>query len=236
MKGLILAAGLGKRLRPITESIPKALISVGGKPLITYPLLKLKKAGIKTIGIVIRPEDYSKFKSRLRFSGLKIEYIFQKLPQGTAKALECAKDFISDNKFLLCWCDFLSPFDYKKLIEEHLNFKPTATILINKEKDPSGSAQVLFKCPYITKIVEKPSKQFSLWGSTGLLALEPEVFSIIPKIKPSAQGEYHVADVLQYLIDQGKKVRFVKLDTWRINVNTFEDLKLAEFKITIEKL
>lgn len=228
MKGLILAAGLGKRLRPITESIPKALISVGGKPLIAYPLLKLKEAGIENVGIVIRPEDYSKFKSSLKFFGLKIEYIFQKIPQGTAKALECAKDFISEDNFLLCWCDFLSPFDYKKLIKEHLKFKPTATILINKEKDPSGTAQVLFKDHYITKIIEKPSKQFSLWGSTGLLALEPDVFSAIPKIKPSAQGEYHVADVLQYLIDQGKEVRFVKLDTWRINVNTFEDLRLAE--------
>jgi len=228
MKGLILAAGLGKRLRPITESIPKALISVGGKPLIAYPLLKLKEAGIENVGIVIRPEDYSKFKSSLKFFGLKIEYIFQKIPQGTAKALECAKDFISEDNFLLCWCDFLSPFDYKKLIKEHLKFKPTATILINKEKDPSGTAQVLFKDYYITKIIEKPSKQFSLWGSTGLLALEPDVFSVIPKIKPSAQGEYHVADVLQYLIDQGKEVRFVKLDTWRINVNTFEDLRLAE--------
>ena len=231
MKGLILAAGRGKRLSPLTHTIPKALIPIGGKPMIAYPLLKLKEAGIKEIGIVISPQHYSKFKSILEFKSLKITYIFQKEPQGTAKATECACDFIGGKKFLLCWCDFLSPFDFRKLIQKHLRFKPIATVLINKEKNPSGTAQVKFRGPYITKIVEKPKRRFSFWGATGFMTLEPEIFEVIPQLPPSAQGEYNIANALQYLIDKGEKVRFIKLNTWRINVNTIQDLERAKGKM-----
>ena len=231
MKGLILAAGEGKRLRPLTKITPKALIPIGGRPLITYQLLKFKKAGIKDIGIVIRPREYSKFKSTLKIRDLKVEYIFQKRPQGTLAATKCAGDFLENKKFLLCWCDFLSPFDFSKLIQEHLRFKPAATILINKERAPSGTSQVLFRGHYITRIVEKPKRRFSFWGSTGLLMFEPEIFSVFPKIKPSAEGEYNIPDAVQYLIDADKKVRFTKIDTWRINLNTFEDLTHARAKI-----
>ena len=224
IKGLILAAGESRRLRPLTRNIPKALIPIAGRPLINYPLLQLKKAGIRDIGIVIRPRDYAKFKSSLKISGLKIRYIFQKKPQGTLKAAACARDFLGNKRFLLCWCDFLSPFNFKKLIRKHLKSRPIATILINKERDPSGTAQVRFSGPDIIKIVEKPRRKFSYWGLTGLLVLEPRFFAVLPKIKPSAKGEYHVPDALQYLIDRGEKVGFLKIDTWRINVNTFEDL------------
>lgn len=229
MKGLILAAGKGRRLMPLTKTIPKALIPIKGRPLIIFILLKFKKAGIKDIGIVIRPQDYAKFKSTLKILGLKIRYIFQKRPLGTAKALEAAYDFIGNERFLLSWCDFLSPFDFRKIIEEHSKFKPSATILINKEKDPSTTAQVRFSNQRITKIVEKPKKRFSFWGLSGLLVLEPkDLFLAFSKIRPTALGEYHISDVLQYLINEKKTVRFVKIDTWRINVNTFEDLRMAK--------
>ena len=231
MKGLILAAGKGKRLERLTKTIPKALIPISGKPLITYPLLKFKKAGIKDMGIVIKPEDYTKFKSTLKIPGLKIKYIFQTRAQGTAKATQCACGFLENKRFLLCWCDFFSPFDFSKLIRQHLKFKPIATILINKEKNPSGTAQVLLKGPDITKITEKSKKRFSLWGATGFLVLEPEIFSVFPKVRASAKGEYHIADALQYLVEKGKKIGYLKIDTWRINVNTPEDLRQAEVKV-----
>ena len=79
MKGLILAAGEGKRLRPLTKVLPKALITIGGRPLITYQLLTFKKAGISDVGIVIKPQDYFRFKSILKIPDLNIKYIFQKL-------------------------------------------------------------------------------------------------------------------------------------------------------------
>lgn len=232
MKGLILAAGIGKRLLPLSAKIPKALIPIAGRPLINYILLKYMNAGIKDIGLVIRPLDYPRFKSALKSSKLNIEFIFQKSPQGTAKAVQLAKDYVSDNCFILSWCDSLTPFDITRLIKTHQRYRPSATLLINKESDPCGTAQVICKGPYITKIVEKPKKNFSYYGSSGLMVLEPEIFSVLPRVKPGAQGEYHIAGALQYLINQGKKIRFVKIDTWRVNINTLEDFNLANALIS----
>jgi glucose-1-phosphate thymidylyltransferase len=232
MKGLILAAGRGRRLMPLSRTIPKALIPVKGRPLILYQLLRFKKAGIKDIGIVIRKKDYQKFRRRVNIKGLKIKYIFQKRQKGTLKAVECAEKFIGNKRFLLCWCDFLSPFEFKKLIKRHHKFKDCATVLINKERDASSSSQVEFNKLYITRIVEKPKKRFSSWVACGAMVLDGEIFNIFSKIKPSQQGEYHIADALQYLIDNGKKINYVKLDSWRINVNTFRDLKMAEAKVS----
>lgn len=231
MKGLILAAGQGERLKPLSKIFPKALIPIRNRPLIFYPLINLKKAGIKEIGIVIRPQDKKQFRSTLKIPGLKIKYFFQKRPQGTLKATQVAKDFIGKDTFLLCWCDFISPFDFKKLIQLHLKFRPLATILINKKKDPSTTAQVKFSGPYITKIVEKPKKRFSFWGLTGALVLEPEIFGVFSKIKPQAKGEYHIPSALDYLIRKKKPVRFLKINTWRINVNTLADLKEVASKL-----
>jgi glucose-1-phosphate thymidylyltransferase len=231
MKGLILAAGKGERLRPLTNVIPKALIPIQDKPLINYPLLALKKAGIKEIGIVIRPQDYSKFKSALKIKGLVLKYIVQKKPQGTASEIKRAAKFLGNKRFLVCWCDFLSPFNLRELINKHLEFKPSATLLINQERDPSGTGQVLIKGRFIKRIAEKPKTNFSFWGSTGALLLEPEIFSVFAKIKPASNGEYHIAAALQYLIDQEKAIRFIKLNTWKINVNTPKDLRRARVKV-----
>lgn len=227
MKGLILAAGRGKRLAPWTELIPKALIPIKSRPLIGHVILEFRKAGIKDIGIIIRRKDYLNFKEALKDYKQNFRFIFQDKPQGTAKAVELSRNYIRNERFLLVWCDFLSPFDFRKIIRQHLKFKPSATILINKEKYPSQTAQVLFKDSYITKIVEKPKRRFSFWGLSGVLVLEPEVLVVLPKIKPQAKNEYHIPDALQYLINQGRPVGFLKIDTWRVNINTLEDIKRA---------
>jgi glucose-1-phosphate thymidylyltransferase len=227
MKGLILAAGIGKRLEPFTKIIPKALLPIKGRPLIGHIILRFKQAKIKNIGIVVRRKDYSNFKEALKDYKLNFKFIFQDRLLGTAKAVQLARNYIGNERFLLTWCDFLSPYDYRKLIRNHLKYKPLATILINRDKDPSGAAQVLFKGPYITKIVEKPKKRISFYIQSGLLLLEPEIFSALPKVRPQAKGEYHIADALQYLINRGRLVRVLKMDTWKVNINSLDDIREA---------
>lgn len=234
MKGLILAAGIGKRLKPLTPHTPKALISILNKPMIHYVIENYQTAGIKDLGIVIRKEDQVKFKNKLKEFNLKLKFLFQPSPKGTADAIKVAEKFIHGKNFILSWCDFISKFDYNKIIKKHKFFKPKATLLISKEKGNS-SGQVIFNDQFITKIVEKPKSKISSWVSAGVMVLEPEIFSILKKIKPSVQGEYHIADALQYWINQGKKVRFEKLNTWRVNVNTNQDIKQAEKLIPLGK-
>ncbi|MBL7198428.1 MAG: sugar nucleotidyltransferase [Candidatus Omnitrophica bacterium] len=228
MKGVILAAGIGKRLRPLTKNIPKALIPLKNKPMIFYVVSNFKKAGIKDICVVINPKDKVKFQSALDNFKININYTSQLIANGSANALKTAEGFVKTDTFLLSWCDNITPFDYQKIIQAHKEYSCDATMLINKEKDPKSTAQVLYKGDLITKIAEKPKTRFSFWGSAGLMVIEPEFFSYIHKIKPTNETEHHIASVLQYWINQGKKIHFIKLNTWRVNVNTIRDIKLVE--------
>jgi dTDP-glucose pyrophosphorylase len=227
MKALILAAGLGTRLKPLSEKIPKALIPVVNRPLISYPVINLIKVGIKKIAIVIRPVDKVRFILALKDYPANFEFFYQLRPEGTLKAIESAKDFITKEDFLLSWCDTITPFDFRKIIQQHERFRPLATLCIGKTSNPSVSAQVIFEDNLVKKIVEKPKRMVSEYVASTPTILTPEIFGCMKEIKPSIEGEFHLADCLQYLIEQGKEVRFVILDTWRINVNSFEEIKQA---------
>jgi len=231
MKGLILAAGIGKRLRPLTKSLPKALIPVAGKPMIEYSLNYFPKAKIGEVGLVVAPPDYQIISERLgdgRKWNINLTYIKQEKPLGTADAVAMAQDFIAKDNFLLAYCDHVSFYDPKNLIEGHLNFLPLATLLINKEDNPETTGQVIWEGDLIKRIVEKPKVKISDYGISGLLVIEPDIFAAIPRIQPSAEGEYHIGDALQCLIDKKFEVRYQKIDTWGVNANSLEDIRKAE--------
>ncbi len=231
MKGLILAAGIGKRLRPLTNSLPKSLIPVAGRPMIEYSLRGFWKAKIGQVGIVVSPEDYKTISKRLGNGhqwNMNLTYIEQERPLGTGDAVAKAQGFVSEDNFLLAYCDQVSFYDFTNLIESHLKFHPLATLLINKEENPETTGQVVWEGNLVKKIVEKPKDKISDYGISGLLIIEHDIFKAIPHIKPSTGGEYHLGDALQYLIDRKFEVRYRKIDTWRVNVNSLEDIKRAE--------
>lgn len=136
MKGIILAAGIGNRLKALAKDKPKALISIAGRPMIEYVIRNFQNSNIKKLGIVIRPQDKHKFKAlakRLRL-GLDADFFFQEKPEGRLKALEEVKDFIADDTFILSWCDTITPFKFSKIIEAHQRYKPIATLCISKPR------------------------------------------------------------------------------------------------------
>jgi len=231
MKGVILAAGIGKRLQPLTNSLPKPLIPVAGRPMIEYSLRGFRKAKIGEVAIVVSPKDYWTISERLGDGhrwNMNLTYIEQEKPLGTGDAVAKAQKFVGRDNFLLAYCDHISFYDFSDLIEFHLNFRPLATLLINREDNPETTGQVVWEGDLIKRIVEKPKDKISDYGISGLLIIEPEIFKAIPHIKPSAEGEYHIGDALQYLIDREFEVRYRKIDTWRVNVNSIEDIKRAE--------
>ena len=231
MKGLILAAGIGKRLRPLTNSLPKALVPVAERPMIEYSLRCFQRSKIAEVAIVVSPEDRSSISERLGNGhqwNMNLTYIEQERPLGTADAVAKAQEFVARDNFLLAYCDHVSFYDLRDLIKSHLNFRPLATLLINREENPETTGQVVWEGDLVKKIVEKPKEKISDYGISGLLVIESDIFKTIPRIQPSAEGEYHIGDVLQYLIDRKFEVRYRKTDTWRVNVNSLEDIKRAE--------
>jgi len=231
MKGIILAAGIGKRLRPLTHSIPKPLIPVAGKPMIEYSVRGFQKAKIGEVAIVVSPKEhrtiFEKFGNGHQWN-MSFAYIEQERPLGTGDAVAKAQGFVGEDNFLLAYCDHISFYDFRELIESHLNFRPLATLLINREDNPETTGQVVWEGDLVKKIVEKPKNKISDYGISGLLIIEPDIFGAIHNIKPSAQGEYHIGDALQYLIDRKFEVRYRKINTWRVNVNCLADIKKAE--------
>ena len=231
MKGIILAAGSGKRLRPLTNSLPKSLIPVAGRPMIEYSLRGFGRAKIGRVGIVVSPGEYKTISERLgdgRQWNMKLTYIEQEKPLGTGDAVAKARGFVGEDNFFLAYCDQVSFYDFTNLIKFHLRFRPLATILINREENPETTGQVVWEGDFIKKIVEKPKEKISDYGVSGLLIIEPDIFKAMPHIKPSKEGEYDIGDALQYLIDREFEVRYQKIDTWRVNVNSVLDIKKAE--------
>jgi len=231
MKGLILAAGIGKRLRPLINSLPKPLIPVAGKPMIEYSLRGFQKAKIGEVAIVISPRDYRIISGKLgdgRKWDINLTYIEQERPLGTADAVAKAQKFVARDNFLLAYCDHVSFCDFQKLVDSHSNFRPLATLLVNRDDNPETTGQVIWEGNLVKKIEEKPKDKISDYRISGLLIIEPDIFKAIPHIQPSAGGEYHIGDALQYMIDRKFEVRYRKIDTWRVNVNSLEDIERAE--------
>jgi len=230
VKGLILSAGKGKRLSNLTRkfTLPKALLPILGRAMIEYELDNFQKTKIKEIGIVIPPGTEEKFITQLKNYPFNFTYLVQEKPEGTGKAVELARDFIKNDIFLLAYCDLFTFYDFNKLICKHEKYQPLATILVNKEDDPRVTGLVKWEGEYVIRIVEKPKEKFSDYGSAGLMVLESIIFTVLDKIKPTAENEYHIGDALQYLIDRGYKVRYKIIDTWRMNLNTPEEIRKAE--------
>jgi NDP-sugar pyrophosphorylase family protein len=187
---IILAGGLGSRLRPFTYSIPKPLIKVQGKPIMQYAIENLKKNNINNIIIASgykshKIEDY--FKDGKKFS-VKIEYI-KTGPFGTGGAIkECAKNLI--NTFIVINGDNIANYDFTKLLKEHKKNKALATLALYKAKDVSQYGVVNLNKNVITKFIEKPKiKVKSNLINAGAYILEPKILEYIKKKKCSLEKD-----------------------------------------------
>ena len=137
MKAFILAAGKGKRLKPITNNIPKPLIEIKGKPLLEWSLIKLRSAGIKEIVINLhylgdQIVDYFGNGKKL---DLKINYSFEKRLLGTGGALIQGKNFLNDSPFLLISGDLWTDYPFKRLLSKDLKNKAHLVLIKKNDKN-----------------------------------------------------------------------------------------------------
>ncbi len=207
MQALILAAGQGKRLEPLTKTQPKVMLPLVGKPLLEHIILEVKKAGIDRVTIItghLEEEIKEYFKDGKNF-GLKIEYITQRERRGTADAIRHSS-FNSD--FLVLNGDTLvKAEDIKKLISQH---EGDATIAVKYSKSPELYGVVEVEDGFVRSIEEKPENPKSNLISTGIYVFSPEIYTAIEKTPLSARGEYELPDSIRILM-QNSKVRAVEI-------------------------
>ena len=209
MKGIILAAGKGTRLYPITKPVCKPLLPVYDKPMIYYPLSVLMEAGIKDILVITPPDDTKPFVDLLGDGsqlGISIRYMEQKVQRGIADAFIIAKDFIGTDSVCLALGDniFYGPFFRRKLRTAGRN-EEGAVIFGYYVADPRAFGVVEFDADgNAISIEEKPRHPKSNYIVPGLYFYDNDVVDIAAKIQPSARGELEITSVNEEYLRRGK--------------------------------
>ena len=219
MKAVILAAGKGERLKPLTETRPKHLIPLGGRPLLEWTLLRLKEVGVSNVLLVTHfmEEQIKMYFGDGSLLGMSIKYIHQEEMRGTADAFSIAEEYVGSENFIGMYGDlFVSPNTLRVLLENH-NLDET-NISVLPVDDPSQWGIVDLEDSYVRKIVEKPPPEEapSNLANAGLYVFNPKIFQSIRETGLSTRNEYEITDSLQLLVDSGSKVRAVILsaDGW----------------------
>ena len=222
MKALILAGGRGKRLRPLTDKIPKSLIPINKKPLIQYTIKYLKKFGINEIIICsgYKSKQIQNFLKKKKNFGCKIEYSVEKNPLGTAGAIRNAIKNLSDESFLVINGDIITNIDLKKIL------KKQNTIAANELKTKFGTMEI--KNNKILKFNEKTDVQ-NVWMNPGLYHLSTDILKILPR-KGSLEAEIFPK------LAKNKSLHTVKFKNvlWH-SIDSFKDIELSSQEINSKK-
>lgn len=208
MKAVILAAGRGTRLEPVTSDISKCMLTIAGRPILEHILDQVKEAGITDVIVIVgykkeRIIDYCGDGSDL---GLTIEYIYQKEMKGTAHAIGLVD---LDEDFLVLNGDTLiSSEDIGSVVNGH---DSVATIGVRKTDDPSHYGVVKLEDDRVKAIIEKPKEFVSDLANTGVYVFSPKIFDAIKRTKKSVRGEYEITSSIEILIEEGEVVRGIEI-------------------------
>ncbi|MEX2704904.1 MAG: bifunctional sugar-1-phosphate nucleotidylyltransferase/acetyltransferase [Candidatus Freyrarchaeum guaymaensis] len=228
MKAVILAAGEGTRLRPLTLTRPKQIFPIAGKPLLEHTLNALKNAGISDVLIVVGylKEKIIEILGNGEKLGISITYAEQPEVLGTAHAASLAERFVGDQPFLLINGDVITKeTTYQGLKNKFEREKPDAVLSVTQVLDPSKYGIVQTENGRVTKIVEKPSQTSpSDYVNAGIYLLPPEIFEAIRETKKSQRGEYEITDSIQLLIDQGRTTLAYEITSYWFDIGHPWDL------------
>lgn len=233
MKAVILAAGAGKRLRPLTNYIPKPLLPISGKPAIGEIVKNLMRLDVQELIVVIGPEGKGgEIKKYLKRFKVPISYVTQKRPLGTAHALSAAAEKINGDVLVTAGDSIYPQSHYKALyaafIKEDLDAALSLKVLDKKQMMASSTVRV-GKDGRILKIIEKPSdKEILSEIACGPLHIFKELIKDYLKVKKSKRGEYELPDAIQMMIDGGLKVKGVVAKKWQ-HLSSIEDFVRMNF-------
>ena len=211
MKAIILSAGEGTRMRPLTLTKPKTMLPVAGKPIIQYNIEALRDCGVKDILLIVGYKEeivrnYFKDGSHL---GVNISYATQSKLEGTADAIGYGKDFIEDSLITLNGDIILDVDILSEIIEDYEKSKPDTLMVLTEVEDPSAFGVVELDGDNIINIVEKPKKEEAPSNliNTGIYIFNKDIFDKIAKTEVSPRGEYEITDSLSLQIADGKVVK-----------------------------
>lgn len=245
MKALLLAAGEGKRLRPLTSNTPKSLLFIAGKPFLAHTVESLVKCGVRDIFILIgwksmKIRDY--FGDGSQF-GADITYIEQSSPKGTGDAVLCAEEYLDESFICINGDVIVSENDVCGIINS-FEKKKCSIMGIAEVSDPASYGSVSEKDGILVDIKEKSNEPLSNRINAGIFVFTKDIFKFIRSSKTSIRGELEITDAVCSMNKEMPVHTYNLSDNW-MDIGTPQDLldanilllsaKLQEIKGTVEQ-
>jgi len=211
LKAVILAAGEGNRMRPLTSNRPKVMLPIANKPILEHLLIETSEAGVKEFIFIVGYGDElvrSYFGKGDRW-GVRIAYSEQRKQLGTADAIRMVAGML-DSSFLVINGDvIISREDIGLLLQAERN-----TMSVIEVKDPRGLGMVELSEDKVTNIYEKTQKPPTLMANAGLYLFTPEIFEAVSRTEKSPRGEYEITDSLQLLLGTEEGLHYQQIKFW----------------------
>lgn len=236
MKGVLLTAGEGTRMRPLTLTRPKTMLQVGGKPILQYNLEALKDAGIKDIVMVVgyKMEAIKDYFGDGSLFGVNIKYVTQEERLGTAHAINSVRNEINSEFVVLNGDIIVDPKLIMDLISKYKSSEASSILMLTEVEDPSSFGVVEIESGIIKNIVEKPApgEAPSNLINAGIYFFDKTIFEAIDKTEKSERGEYEITDSLKIQMSENKIILGIKSDNKWIDVGRpWELLDVNEYFI-----
>jgi mannose-1-phosphate guanylyltransferase len=225
VKAVLLIAGLGTRLRPLTNSIPKCLLPINGEPLLGIWFEKLVAAGVSEVLINTHwlADQVSDYVEKNCPPELKVTVFYEQQLLGSAGTLAANRDFFGSDPFFIIYGDNLSDVNLADLYASHLKHRPVLTLSTFEAEFPErcGIAEIDHQ-QIIQGFVEKPQTPLSNRAAAGIYVAGPEIFDYFPQQKTLSVLDLGF-DVIPRLIGKMRNYSIDKL----IDIGTFENYQKA---------
>jgi len=225
MKAVVLVAGKGTRMEPLTSDCPKVMLKVANKPILEHILNSAIEAGIEGFVFITGylEEQIKEYFGDGSKWGVSIEYVRQKEQLGTANAIGCAKGYV-DGTFLVLNGDMLiGQEDLKALVSR----TEEAVICVKEVENPSDFGVLETENNRVVRIIEKPKNPPTNLANAGIYLFRESIFDFIDRTLPSVRNEFEITDSLQMLIDTGAAVGYSSLNGRWIDIGYPWDLLKA---------
>jgi glucose-1-phosphate thymidylyltransferase len=226
-KGVVLAGGLGTRLRPLTKVTNKHLLPVYDRPMIYYPIQTLCDAGIRDIMLVTGGDSAGDFLRLLgngaAFGLNDISYTYQEGEGGIADALRLCEHFAEGERIVVVLGDNILQNGITPYLQNFARQASGARILLKEVEDAERFGVPELENDRIVRIEEKPAQPKSRYAVTGVYMFDRRVFDFIKTLTPSQRGELEIADVHNRYIEEGN-LYYDILEGWWSDAGTFESL------------
>jgi NDP-sugar pyrophosphorylase family protein len=221
LQAVIMAGGMGTRLRPLTEELPKPMLPVGGRPLLERIVEQLQKAGIRRVTVTThyKPEKIIEHFGDGRAFGVELTYVNEHQPLGTGGGLGLLP--VPQQPLLVINGDILTQVDFRAMLAFHQEHRAEMTVAVRRYDVQVPYGVVECDGPFVRQLKEKPQMGFLV--NAGIYLLEPSGYDLIPNGK-----HFDMTDLIQWMLNNGRAVVSFLIREYWLDIGQHTDYAQAQ--------